>query len=222
LILAVGGLLILSGPLRAAWHRAFAGPSLVALLPATLSAGLTLALLFSLTEYANAFSNPWPAVAQRDGDGFFGSVSDPVAETLGLAGVIVQSLILAAFVVALAIRWRPPLGMFTVVFGVATTLVSFSHDWYQFIPVALVAGIVADSAADQLAPSLSRPVQLRLLGFVVLATPFILYFMAIALTGTLWWSIDLVTGTIVLAGLAGLGMAQLALSVASQEVGRTS
>src|SRR5215831_4367236 len=60
--LALGGGLVATGPLRAAWHRhdgAEAG-SWGHLGPAILSLTLTLSLLTFFTEYASPFVNPWP------------------------------------------------------------------------------------------------------------------------------------------------------------------
>ncbi len=67
------------------------------------SAALGLAVLVFLTEYANAFSHPWPAESRR-GQGFFGDTSARAAIALGLASVIVQVALVVGCLAPLAAR----------------------------------------------------------------------------------------------------------------------
>lgn len=198
LLLALGAGLIVSGPLRAAWRRRDAGaaPGWSAHWPALLSLSFTLSLLTGFTEYANAFSQPWAAAGRQ---------TNPVGlgQSLGIAGILLHTGVWMG-VTLLTVRRRlfPPGGL-TLLFTLNAALTVFPHGEYRFIPVALLAGLLADLLLEWWRPSATRPGALRGFAFAVPAVFFALYFLALVLTGGTWWSIHLWMGAIALAGVAG-------------------
>jgi hypothetical protein len=213
LVLAVGSTLILTGPLRAAWRRA----DPVASWPAVLSLGFLLSSFSFWTQYAHHFARPWPAAGNRPTAQVFAAVApDPlfrnaeiqnlyVAHALGVAAVLLQAAFIAAVVLLTIRRWGRglPLGAFAVIFGLNALMVCASRDQWSLVPGAILAGFVADVLVRRLRPSLSRPARLRVVAGAIPATYFALYFLGIALTRGVWWSVPLWSGTIVLAGTVG-------------------
>jgi Tol biopolymer transport system component len=119
-------------------------------------------------------------------------------EALGVAAVLIQAALLAGLVLMLAGRWRLPFGACTAVFTVSAVLLSFQNDTFQFIPSALVAGLLADVLLWRF--GLGR---LRLIAFAVPAIYFATYFVALAVSEGMGWPIHLWAGSVVLAGATG-------------------
>jgi hypothetical protein len=213
LVLAVGSTLILTGPLRAAWRRVDRAASW----PAVLSLGFLLSSFSFWTQYAHHFGRPWPATGNRPTAAIFAVVApDPlfrtaqiqnlyVAQALGVAGILLQSAFIAGIVLLALRRWGPrlPYGAFAVILGLNALMVGASRDQLTLVPGALLAGFAADSLIRSLAPSVERPIRLRLAAFAIPATYFALYFLGIALTRGIWWSLPLWSGMILLAGAVG-------------------
>jgi hypothetical protein len=74
---------------------------------------------------------------------------------------------------------------------------------FAFVPVAVVAGVLADVFAAWLRPFDLQPDAIRVFPFVVPSATFALYFVALALSGGIGWSVHLWTGSIVIAGVIG-------------------
>jgi hypothetical protein len=213
LVLAVGSTLILTGPLRAAWRRVDRAASW----PAVLSLGFLLSSFSFWTQYAHHFGRPWPAAGNRPTAAVFAVVApDPlfrsseiqnlyVAHALGVAGMLLQSAFISGIVLLALRRWGPrlPYGAFAVILGLNALMVAASRDQLSLVPGAVVAGLAADSFVRSLVPSVERAARLRLVAFAIPATYFALYFLGIALTRGVWWSMPLWSGMIVLAGAVG-------------------
>jgi hypothetical protein len=84
------------------------------------------------------------------------------------------------------------------VFTVSALLLSFLKDTFQFIPAAVAAGIVADALLHWLGTALPR-----LVAFAVPAVFYAAYFVALAVSDGIGWTIHLWAGSIVLAGAVG-------------------
>jgi hypothetical protein len=195
LFLALGAVLVLSGPLRAAWHRRGQASDWTALGPAMLSLIFTLSVFTLLTQWAHPF------VSAGAGPDTAGS---PYRQMLGITSIVLQSGLLMGFVLLAVRRWTLPFGAVTLVFTISTVLISFMRDQYRFIPMAIVAGLVADVLIMELKPSAARPGALRLFAFAVPAVLIGLYFLAVARSEGIGWAIELWTGSIVFAGVTGL------------------
>jgi hypothetical protein len=193
----------MSGPLRAAWLR----PSETLArwshaLPVLISAAYVLSVPFSFSEYANAFGSPWAADVHS---------TDPadVGQSLGVAGILVQTTLLMGFSLVLLRRW-------TLSPGITLTgiLAVIQHSQLAFVPVALVSGLLGDLLNARLQPREFRVSQMRAFAFLVPAAMFALYFLAIAASGGVGWSVHLWAGSIALAGVMGLLLSYLAASPA--------
>lgn len=202
LILAVGMLLILSGPLRSAWNSTNTDTmSWYALGPVIFSSLYTLSLLTFFLGYGHPFVDVWPTVeaVQRHPVG-----DEIVVHSIGLAGALLQTLLMMGVILFLVQRWQLPFGALSLVITVSLALVTITHDEYRLIPAAIVAGLAADGLVGWLKPSAERVTALRLFAFGVPAVLYLAYFVLLGLLNDNTWSIHLWVGTIVLAGAAGL------------------
>ena len=198
LLLGVGGALIVSGPARAAWRKGARGQEGWALLPALISLSLLLAVLGFFTAYANPFADAFVARTPPAG----GEVR-MAYQALGVAGILLHSALTVGVMLAAVRRWALPAGSLTLVVGLAALLAVSVHGDYQLLPAAILAGLFADLLNQVLRPGVERPAAWRLFAFGVPAMLYALYFVTLALTGGLWWTIHLWTGVIVLAGTSG-------------------
>ena len=198
LLLAVGGALLITGPLRAAWHRSSqTSPRFWTLAPAVLTLALLVALFTFFTEYINPFFLPLAGVARQ---------TEPATngQALGIASILVQTALLMGSVLLAMRRWTLPLGSLTLLFGVSITLGVFPHGEYRFIPGAVLAGFIADVLLRGARPSPERASSLRFVAFSIPVVLYGLYFLTLAITEGIWWTAPLWTGAIVLAGVTGL------------------
>jgi len=203
--LALGGGLVATGPLRAAWHRrdgAEAG-SWGHLGPAILSLTMTLSLLTFFTEYASPFVNPWP-VYPADFLAGYGPV-------IGITDILLYAALLMSVVLLALRRWRLPPGVFTLMFTLNTALMAVFNPgvvpW--LLPCAGLAGLAADLLYQRLHPTGERPESIRVFAFAVPALLYLFYFLNLAIVEPLrfqsriTWSVHFWAGSIVLAGLVG-------------------
>ncbi len=212
LILALGGALIVTGPLRAAWQRAddasveTRANDWAARLPMLLSLTILLSVLTFFTQYASPFDETIAGMNHR--------ASTPSEanhfQALGIAGILLQSGLLMGLVLWVVRRWRLPFGSLTLVLTLNGVLMALIHDKflstgpYPLIAVAALTGLAGDVLLWQLKPSPTRPAAFRLFAFAVPAILYGLYFSALVLFGGgIWWTIHLWTGAIVLAGVVG-------------------
>jgi hypothetical protein len=219
LLLALGGVLIVSGPLRAAWPRPIsAAGGWGALLPGLLSLAFVLSLLTFFTEYANPFSTPWPAgrgaiaaIASPDGAPELSPTpaTEMLGQVVGVASILLSAALLMGVVLLAVRRWALPFGALALLFTLNYGLSVAPHGQYRFIPVALLGGLVADLLLARLRPSAERRAALRVFAFAVPASLFGLYFLALALTGGIAWTVHLWAGAIALAGVVGLLLSYL-------------
>ena len=206
LALAVGGGLMVTGPLRAGLH----GPppsaqSWIARMPMVASLTLFLSLITFFTEYASPYGTTWvtqPSAAGNKGAAF-------LYQSVGLAGFLVQPAVLIGLVL-FVLRCRPlPLGSLTVMLSVNVALMAIIHDKYldtgpyPLIGAAVLAGLMGDAVLWWLRPSPVRIRAFRAVAFAIPALQYLLYFVAIMLWARMTWSVHLWTGAIAIAGGVG-------------------
>jgi hypothetical protein len=196
ILLVVAVTLIVTGPLRAAWHRREEARGPAEWLPILLSLGFTLSVFTVITQWLHPFVQPWAGqgLAQTTGSN----------EGLAAAGVWVQTGLLMGVVLVALRRWAPPFGSLTLIFTLNALLLSFMRDQYRFVLVALVAGVVADLLVMGLKPSAARPTALHIFALLVPVVLFTLYFLVIIFREGIAWSVHMWTGTVVTAGVVGL------------------
>ena len=216
LVLAVGSTLILTGPLRSAWARPHAG-SWRETIPMMLSASFLLSSISFWTMYMHPLSRPWAALGNKPTvSGLPVVAPDPIAlkegvlgalyiaHGMGVGSVLLQSAVLTGLVLVLVRRWARtlPAGGFTVLFTLNALMLGFARDQLVLVPFIAVAGVAVDTLVRRVRADVSVS-RLRILAIVVPATYYTCFFVGVALTKGVWWSVHLWTGSIVLAGLTG-------------------
>lgn len=206
LLLLAAGIVALSAPVRAAWREPEIRPTLRSFLPVALSTTLLVALVSFFLLYLSPFSNDAAGTAF---DRFQGQLHEhPSNETaelrqlLGVASILMTSVLAAAPLAFLARRWRTPVGTFTLVFGVWVALLVGVAEFAQ--PSVIVVGLVCGMAADWL---LDRGAPLALACAGSVAVLWLGYFAAYALEeGAVVWSAEVWTGTAFLGTLLAAGV----------------
>ncbi|HEY4432866.1 MAG TPA: hypothetical protein VGM99_00570, partial [Candidatus Cybelea sp.] len=129
-------------------------------------------------------------------------------EGIGLLAVIVQSIIVAGFFLYFARRIRLVFGGFTLLMVTGNIFIAAADSNYpgQFAAV-LLASVVCGSIADgfRLNPSGEFPRRWAVAAFLVPASYWAVMLCVLSVTaGGVWWSSDVISGSILFAGLAGL------------------
>src|SRR5438270_12095353 len=203
LVLASSGILIMTGPFRAAMRRrdSTTSPGWTRLLPMLLSL-IALSLTFSFfTEFANPFVRTWTVTTPFQ--------YENLAQTLGVASILIQSGVLIGLILLVVRRWTLPFGAITLIFTLNIALISVLADQYRLIPAVVAAGIVDDLLLIWRKPSLKRQNELRLFAFVGPMVVILFYFVDLMLTHGIIWSIHLWLGSCVMAGIVGLVLSYL-------------
>jgi hypothetical protein len=199
LLLAAGAVLFVSSPLRATWYdkRDSRGKELV---PAIVSATLTILVLFLFTLYLNPLTYPVPAEAGAES-----------ARSLGIAQILIFAAILTGSSLMLVRRFTLPPGAFTFIFGVTSVAVTFPELDFEFVPAVIIAGVFADALYRLTRPSLDRVGAFRLFAALVPLVAFSLYYVTISVVSTISisWTIHVWAGSVVLAGVTGLLLSYL-------------
>jgi hypothetical protein len=212
LLIGVGMLLIIAGPVRSVLDRPSPPRTLLAQLPLVLSAASMMELVHWGTQFvflseAEKMNAPISPVSiphetltlltlQYDKEG------------IGLLAVIVQSLLTAGFFLYLARRVRLAPGAMVVLFLAGNAFVAAAHSNYigQFVAVIVasaIAGFVADGFGLDPADQLSS--RWAIAAFMVPAVYWAVLLAVLALAmGGIWWTPDVISGSILFAGLVGL------------------
>ena len=219
LALALGAILILTGPLGAAWRRTLpdAAEHWRTLLPALFSLSYIFSLLVFFTQYTNAIVHsradldisqiviilsPYAVDYQQD-----------LSTELGVAGILLQTAIMMGIILFAVRRWRLPLGSFALMFainGLLTSVLAGSTPIIQVTIFSALIGLLVDVLNVTLRPSIDRVLALRVFAFMAPFVNNVVYFAVLfALKGTIAWSVHLWTGAIVMAGIVGLLLSYL-------------
>ncbi|MGH2720793.1 MAG: hypothetical protein ACRDJO_04210 [Actinomycetota bacterium] len=128
--------------------------------------------------------------------------ADFFREALGMAGIMIQTVILMGFVLLPVRRKALPFGGLALVFAGTTALMAIVSDEYVLVPGAFLAGLAADVAAKRLRPAQSTS-GFRLFAALAPAFWYAAYFAGVQATGGIGWTIHMWTGAIVIPGLVG-------------------
>lgn len=204
LILAVGGVLVVGGPFRAAWNRATAPKGLVASLPMILS----MTFMTSLISFMSQFAHPvrHAATGMRPEH----ELAD-VLQGRAAAGFILQTALLTGFALLSVRRWGRslPIGTFAVYFGANMLGMAFMTDEQRLVWGVVLAGFAADFMNRHLAPSLASPRELRYFGAKVPALYALAVFITLLVTDHVWWSVHMWAGTVAVCAVGGYFLAYL-------------
>lgn len=218
LILLIGGLLVVTSPLRAAWAEpAGQTPTFSAFLPTLASVTLATAsvafflLDFSLSRTTAMTDAPLDFIARRSPDARVASWMLDRADLEGYAAVVVTTLVLMTPTLLLARRWVLPFGTFTVLFGSVGALVGAvdSFDLGLVVAAPALGGLAGDVLYASLRPTTERPGRLRAFATIVPVALCLSYFAGLRAVASLRWSVELWSGVTIISGLVGLVLSLL-------------
>ncbi len=210
LFLALTGILIISGPIRAMWRRP-ANDTWLQLMPVILSS----ACLMSIFTFFTSFTAVTPETILLVGP-------RPERHTLydiaGIWSFVMHSSLLIGAVLFLTRRWHLPFGVFTLMFFLNSVLMVWMRiehtEEFLFAISAAAAGLLADYLMSG-----NKPVDSRRLRIAAVLVPFTYSLGAmiiVQILGTtvwsdtgLWWLIHMWLGVPVMAGAFGYGLSLL-------------
>jgi hypothetical protein len=232
LTLKFSAILIGCGPLSAAWRRAAVEETRgwSALWPMVLTAAFVLSGLMYFTGRANPFVYPWAMVGFRAGVAAGSEISsltgytqvpNEVGQVLGVLAIIVHTGMLIGLILLLVRRWVVPFGSLALIFSINASLMAavYGPTQYRLAPIMALSGLAADGLLGWLRPSAVRAGALRIFALAVPAILYTLYFVVLLLTTGVEWPMTVWTGSIVLAGLLGLGVSYLVVPPEGEEHG---
>jgi hypothetical protein len=209
LSLAVGGVMMMSGPLRAAWQMLGAQENNMPL-RALLSLFIVTGVFTFFTQFSNAFSHPQVFVREIPaGDTYEWDV------TL-ISYVLIPTMVLMSAILMAVLRWQLPFGSLTLLLTGNASLMfvmawRYSHEQWPVLIAALVGGILADVLLVTLKPTAKNVKALRWFSFLVPALFFLAYFLSLILTDQIWWNSNMWLGMIFFSAILGLGLSWLAV-----------
>lgn len=215
LVLFCGALLVVSSPLRSAWHDPSSRePGFRRFLPTLLSTTLFTAMVaFIFMVFSpfltNALTEGPYRFAALGMDQDLGPWFVEEVQLEGYAAILLTTLVLLAPALLLIRRWRLPFGTFTFLFGVVGIL-SAGIESFEMGPSFLapaVAGLVGDLLYRRLRPSPERPWSVRAWAAVVPAAMWLAYFGLLAASESVGWSVELWSGVIAMSAMAGFALA---------------
>lgn len=199
--LAASGVLMAAGPLRAL--HGYRGPASWGTVgPAILATAASASLLVFMTQYAHPFVEP---VA--------GGRGNEMTRAYGVGSILIQTSLLVGPVLFLLHQWRLPPGAITAIFALPSLLTVPLADHYDFLPGALLAGMLADILYQGVPPQ-SAGWRGYVWPFFAPVFVWIAYFTAIG-AGRIAWSAHLWVGSVIAAGLLGVTLALARRSAAS-------
>ncbi len=204
LVLLAGGLVALTSPLRAAWSDPSpTSPRLRSFLPPLLSLTLATALVGFFLLYLSPFIVDTAGTAFKRVPGEHvehGKETLPeLRQLLGVASILVTTVLFVVPTQLLLRRWQPPLGTFTLFLGVVVALFVGLHEFSQ--PPLALTGFAAGFVLDAL---VRRRIPPWLLGAALPVALWSAYFAIYQLAYGVKWTIELWAGVTVLATLIGL------------------
>lgn len=221
LLLASAAVIILSALLRTNWATPAGttesawvahGPSVIGLI-------LLLSLLVFFSEVLHSFAHPWAAAGNQPTDavlnvshltpatpGIPRLLATDVGATMGIASVLLQAIVLVAFLLVALRQWgaQLPFGAITLLVALPAILVGIEHDQELLFPAAILGGVATEVLAKWLRPHPPDTRGLRLFAFLAPALIYAVYFVNVGLVYGIWWSVHLWAGAVFLAGAAGI------------------
>lgn len=198
LVLATGMIMIFSGGLLSWWKKSDKERSggYIRNLPMILSVTFIYAMLAFMTQYSH-FIDLAPAGFDRPRDSFY-----PLA--LSITGNLLHFAVLMGTLFMVMRRGRPPFGFVTTLFTLSVLAMGLMIEHEILAIGAAFTGVIADVSLRQLFPLEKHRAALRLFAFGVPAVFMCYYFPFIIFAYGTWWSVHMWTGSVFLAGVAGL------------------
>jgi hypothetical protein len=206
LLQIAGAALIVSAPLRASVGRGelMAGPT------AVLSAALLLAAVTFFTQFDHPYIDDWirglapPTFPNNPLTAGFGNPWDvPRAQELGALGLMMQTAAVTGVILWTLRQTRLPVGSITLMLTTTGFLAATQFGNYQYVAVAVAAGVGSEVALFLARPRADRDLSMRLFAVSVGAMLSGFYLLDLTLGPGLWWQPDMIYGTIVACALVG-------------------
>lgn len=121
-----------------------------------------------------------------------------------LSSILISSLLLVGGMMLLLREGRPPFGAFTLLWTITYALLATQDDGYGIIAIAFVTGLAADFLVRVTNVQIQEGWRFMSFAFIVPALFFSIYFAFVQFFIGISWSIDVWTGSIVLAGTMGM------------------
>jgi hypothetical protein len=189
LTMAVAGVLVAAGPLRAAWHDARDGAPLRWF--GIVGAALSVSLVGFFTQYVNPVTHRYPSSTPPAGE-----TGVDLLHAAGIAGFVLWAALLAGSVLLVRHRWALPFGAVTALVAIPSLFLVTLRSTWVLLPGIVLAGVIGDVLAQRVGP--------RGLGTAVPSLVTSALLVTGALEGSLTWSVHLLTGAVVLSGAAGI------------------
>jgi hypothetical protein len=210
LLLATSAVLLVSGPIRAAWARydpastrgwGKLGPMVI-----------SMALVWAILGFFTQFAHPVNTILadQATALNIEATGANPwELQGGGIAGILLQTALMAAATLLLVKQWRLPFGAITLMITLNTQAMAVFQDRYEYGLAALVTGLLADTALAMPQPSEEQRGRFYLFAAGLPVIFFSLYFLTLHLTRGIGWTIHLWLGAIYMAAAVGLFVSYL-------------
>lgn len=220
LLLAIGMSLVITGPIRAAGHRVRRGEYPAIPLTALLALAFFMLILAFMMQYAYFYVQYWAATGRTTG-GIIGELQ----MVAGYTAILIDTVLITGPILLAMRRWRFPAGSFTLILALNMFFMGVMKMDFLALPVALLAGILTDVSYALLKPRPDRPGAFRL--FAILSAMLLpaLFLAMLVWRLDVWWTVHVLFGLPVMAGLVGLMLSYLvwppeSLSAAPTKMGR--
>jgi len=128
-------------------------------------------------------------------------------QSLGIGSFLLQTIVLMGLVLLLVRRWRVPVGALTVILTLYGFAMAVTSDELMLLPWIFATGVVADAALLMLGARVSDGVAFYAFAFTLPALYAALYEIAVAHSSGIGWPPNLILGTPIVCGIAGLLLA---------------
>lgn len=206
LLLLLGALLIVSGPLRSRWRDdAYEPDSLGRFLTPLLAVTMGAAELGFFFQYVDGLSTRFMQVPYLPGpeEGYFELVA-------GFSSILITTVILMGGLLLLLRRWKLPPGsalFFFTVFGGLMELLE-GYDFPEDLVAPVIAGVAAELTLAAV-PRLRGDMGIRVFAFLVPVVLWSSRFVVFEQFSDIAWPVSVWSGMIFFAGLAGVGLSIL-------------
>lgn len=211
----VGASILVGGTWRRLLHKTSLTQKDISSFPALLSFTLFMAPITYFTHWVSPFGYP---LAEKSEHIVYPYMyiggwldKDFVGAALGMAGIIVFTVILMGFLLYSMRKFIFPFGSYTFLLGVLVLGISFNRDEYLYIVPAMFAGLTIDILIQILRRQLShhKLLFIRLLSACIPIAVIGSYLLTVAVTEGTWWIVHVTGGALVVSGLIGWMMSFL-------------
>jgi hypothetical protein len=204
LMLLIGGVLVLTSPLRSAWATLPHKPGFLEFLPALISSTT------ALTTVAFFNMHQWALGRLPDARDWMQFV-DNQALIMILAATLFTNAILTTGVLFMVRRWQTPFGTFTIMFGFTALCMGLLNGRVnsEFV-AAVITGLIVDALALWLRPTITRVWALRAFAALVPLTIWGIHDLHNQFfRGGINLEVEFWTGLLVMSVLSGLALSVL-------------